>query len=98
MERASGISVTTPLHLWEGLGVGLLVFGGTTEGRLAVDVCEQAGKPFYYSTKGSLQKVDMHNGVHITGAMSADDIVAFCKEHKIGCIVDAAHPFAENLH
>ena len=82
----------------EGLGVGLLIFGGTTEGRLAVDVCEQAGKPFYYSTKGDLQKVDMHNGVHITGAMTADDIVAFCKEHKVGCIVDAAHPFAENLH
>ena len=79
-------------------GAGLLIFGGTTEGRLAVDVCEQAGKPFYYSTKGDLQKVDMHNGVHITGAMTADDIVAFCKEHKIGCIVDAAHPFAENLH
>ncbi len=79
-------------------GAALLIFGGTTEGRLAVDVCEQAGKPFYYSTKGSSQKVDMHNGVHITGAMTADDIVAFCKEHKIGCIVDAAHPFAENLH
>ena len=79
-------------------GAALLIFGGTTEGRLAVDVCEQAGKPFYYSTKGDLQKVDMHNGVHITGAMTADDIVAFCKEHKVGCIVDAAHPFAENLH
>jgi cobalt-precorrin-5B (C1)-methyltransferase len=99
MEKASGINVTTPLILWEGQGGGsLLIFGGTTEGRLAVDVCEQAGKPFYYSTKGDLQKVDMHNGVHITGAMTADDIVAFCKEHKVGCIVDAAHPFAENLH
>ena len=94
-----GNNVTTPLTLWEGQGGGaLLIFGGTTEGRLAVDVCEQAGKPFYYSTKGDLQKVDMHNGVHITGAMTADDIVAFCKEHKVGCIVDAAHPFAENLH
>jgi len=79
-------------------GAALLIFGGTTEGRLAVDVCEQAGKPFYYSTKGDLQKVNMHNGVHITGAMTVDDIVAFCKEHKVGCIVDAAHPFAENLH
>ena len=96
-----GNNVITPLPLREGQGGGsasLLLFGGTTEGRLAVDVCEQAGKPFYYSTKGSLQKVDMHNGVHITGAMTADDIVAFCKEHEIGCIVDAAHPFAENLH
>ncbi len=79
-------------------GAALLIFGGTTEGRLAVDVCEQAGKPFYYSTKGDLQKVDMHNGVHITGAMTVDDVVSFCKEHNIGCIVDAAHPFAENLH
>ncbi len=96
-----------PLALWgEGAhragegpqGAALLIFGGTTEGRLAVDVCEQAGKPFYYSTKGDLQKVDMHNGVHITGAMTVDDIVSFCKEHNIGCIVDAAHPFAENLH
>ena len=96
-----GNNVITPLPLREGQGGGsasLLLFGGTTEGRLAVDVCEQAGKPFFYSTKGDLQKVDMHNGVHITGAMTADDIVAFCKEHKVGCIVDAAHPFAENLH
>ena len=94
-----GNIVNTPFpRAGEGLGLGALIFGGTTEGRLAVDVCEQAGKPFYYSTKGSLQKVDMHNGVHITGAMSADDIVAFCKEHEVGCIVDAAHPFAENLH
>ena len=101
MDKSSDICVTTPFPRageGSGLGAGLLIFGGTTEGRLAVDVCEQAGKPFYYSTKGSLQKVDMHNGVHITGAMSADDIVAFCKEHEIGCIVDAAHPFAENLH
>ena len=98
-QSQEGNNVTTPLSLWEGQGGGaLLIFGGTTEGRLAVDVCEQAGKPFYYSTKGDLQKVDMHNGVHITGAMTADDIVAFCKEHKVGCIVDAAHPFAENLH
>lgn len=94
-----GNNVTTPLSLWEGQGGGaLLIFGGTTEGRLAVDVCEQAGKPFYYSTKGDLQKVDMHNGVHITGAMTVDDIVCFCKAHNIGCLVDAAHPFAENLH
>ena len=98
-QSQEGNNVTTPLTLWEGQGGGsLLIFGGTTEGRLAVDVCEQAGKPFYYSTKGDLQKVDMRNGVHITGAMTADDIVAFCKEHKVGCIVDAAHPFAENLH
>lgn len=76
----------------------LLIFGGTTEGRLAVDVCEQAGKTYYYSTKGDMQDVKMHAGVRLSGAMSADDITRFCIEHKVRCIIDAAHPFAENLH
>ena len=44
-----GNSVTTPFpRAGKGLGLGALIFGGTTEGRLAVDVCEQAGK----SSKG----------------------------------------------
>lgn len=76
----------------------LLIFGGTTEGRLAVEVCEEAGKPFYYSTKGNSQKVEMHNGVRLTGVMTTSDIISFAKEHHIRCIIDAAHPFAENLH
>lgn len=76
----------------------ILIFGGTTEGRLAIDVCEEAGKPFYYSTKGTLQQVELHNGIRLTGALTADDICAFCKQKKIACIVDAAHPFAQNLH
>lgn len=76
----------------------ILIFGGTTEGRLAVDVCEQAGKRYYYSTKGDRQDVEMHNGVRLNGAMSAEDIIRFCNEHGIRCIIDAAHPFAENLH
>ncbi len=76
----------------------IIIFGGTTEGRLAVDVCENAGKPYYYSTKSSAQDVEMHNGVRLTGALSADEIVAFCKEKDVKCIIDAAHPFAVNLH
>ncbi len=76
----------------------ILIFGGTTEGRLAIDVLEEAGKVFYYSTKGSGQDVLLHNGVRISGAMTSDDIKRFCIEHDIKCIVDAAHPFAEGLH
>lgn len=76
----------------------LLIFGGTTEGRLAVEVCEEAGKPFFYSTKGDSQKVEMHNGVRLTGVMTTKDIISFAEEHNIKCIIDAAHPFAENLH
>lgn len=76
----------------------ILIFGGTTEGRIAVDVCEQAGKPFYYSTKSGSQEVALHHGKRLTGAMTAEDVERFCKEHDIRCIIDAAHPFAEALH
>ena len=76
----------------------ILIFGGTTEGRLAVDVCDQAGTPFYYSTKSDLQTVEMQNGIRLRGAMTAEDISTFCAEHEIKCIIDAAHPFAMNLH
>lgn len=76
----------------------ILIFGGTTEGRLAVEVCEQAGTIFYYSTKSETQEVEMHNGVRLTGAMTTEMMMNFCREHDIKCIVDAAHPFAENLH
>lgn len=63
-----------------------------------MEVCEQAGKPFYYSTKGSSQEVVLHHGVRLTGAMTAEDIRLFCQEHDVRCIIDAAHPFAEGLH
>lgn len=76
----------------------ILIFGGTTEGRLAIDVCEVAGKTYYYSTKSSQQDVPLHHGVRLTGAMTAPDIRRFADEHGVRCIIDAAHPFAEGLH
>lgn len=76
----------------------LLIFGGTTEGRLAVEVCEQAGQQFYYSTKCSGQDVELQHGVRLSGMMTAEDIRVFCRENAVHCIIDAAHPFAEQLH
>lgn len=76
----------------------MLIFGGTTEGRLAVEVCEQAGKPYYYSTKSGMQQVTMLHGKRLVGAMDAGQMREFCQEHAVRQIVDAAHPFAENLH
>ena len=76
----------------------ILIFGGTTEGRLAAEVCEQAGKPFFYSTKSALQDVPLHNGQRLTGPMTAADIERFCHDNGIEAIIDAAHPFAEGLH
>ena len=76
----------------------ILVFGGTTEGRRAVEVLEQAGSSYYYSTKTGEQEVTLHNGQRIAGAMDYETMLAFCQQHAIRLIVDAAHPFASRLH
>ena len=76
----------------------ILVFGGTTEGRKAVEVLEEGGKAFYYSTKTGEQDITLHNGQRIDGALDGEAMQAFCQEHAIRLIVDAAHPFASSLH
>lgn len=76
----------------------ILIFGGTTEGRNAVAVCDEAHKPYYYSTKGTTQEVSMAHGIRLSGAMTAEAMQAFCNENDIQLIVDAAHPFAMVLH
>jgi len=80
----------------------ILVFGGTTEGRKAVEVLEEGGgtqgKAYYYSTKTGEQDIILHHGQRIDGAMDAEAMQAFCREHDIRLMVDAAHPFASQLH
>ena len=76
----------------------ILVFGGTTEGRKATEVLEEAGKTFFYSTKTGEQELTLHHGVRIDGAMDGEAMMSFIREHAILLIVDAAHPFASRLH
>ena len=76
----------------------ILVFGGTTEGRKAVEVLEEAGSPFFYSTKTGEQDLTLQHGTRIDGAMDAEAMKAFIWQHGIRLIVDAAHPFASTLH
>jgi len=76
----------------------IIIFGGTTEGRRAVDVLEQAGKPYFYSTRSGEQEVPLVHGQRLVGAMDEEAMVAFCRDYGIRLIVDAAHPFAKELH
>ena len=76
----------------------ILVFGGTTEGRKAVKELEEAGNPYYYSTKTGEQAVTLHHGVRVDGAMDAETMTAFCQSHDVRLLIDAAHPFATLLH
>ncbi len=76
----------------------ILVFGGTTEGRMAAKVLEESGATYCYSTRSDTQDIQLVHGQHVTGVMEVPEMVAFCQEHDIRLIVDAAHPFAVNLH
>ena len=76
----------------------ILVFGGTTEGRKTVEVLEEGGNTYYYSTKTGEQDITLHHGQRIDGALDAEAMQTFCREHGIRLIVDAAHPFASQLH
>lgn len=76
----------------------ILVFGGTTEGRKAVEVLEEAGHVYYYSTKTGEQDITLHHGIRVDGAMDADKMASFLHEHHIRLLIDAAHPFALQLH
>ena len=76
----------------------ILVFGGTTEGRMAAKVLEESGATYYYSTRSETQDIQLVHGIRLTGSMEAPDMIAFCREHDIRLMIDAAHPFAEDLH
>ncbi|MCC8172528.1 MAG: cobalt-precorrin-5B (C(1))-methyltransferase CbiD [Parabacteroides sp.] len=76
----------------------ILILGGTTEGRAAVRVAEEGNAPYYYSTKSEGQEIALTNGSRISGALDAEAMEAFCRQKNIRLLVDAAHPFAEELH
>ena len=76
----------------------ILIFGGTTEGRKAVEVLEESGSLYYYSTRSDGQQIELVNGIHLKGTMDVPQMVECCRDYGIRLIVDAAHPFAEELH
>ena len=76
----------------------ILILGGTTEGRAAVQVADEAGECYYYSTKGDQQEIVCRNGVRLSGGMNTEDMETFCKGQEIRLLIDAAHPFAILLH
>ena len=63
-----------------------------------MEVLEEGGKAYFYSTKTGEQDITLHNGQRIDGALDGEAMRVFCQEHDIRLIVDAAHPFAVQLH
>lgn len=61
-------------------------------------VIDQAAKPYFYSTKGDRQRITCAQGTRLSGAMDEVEMARFCREQGIRLLVDAAHPFAIQLH
>lgn len=76
----------------------ILVLGGTTEGRMAARVLDDAAQPYYYSTRGDSQHLSSPNAVLVTGGMDRGMLLEFCRSKGIRLLIDAAHPFASRLH
>ena len=56
----------------------ILVFGGTTEGRAAVETLDEAGQTYYYSTRGNGQQVECIHGIRLVGAMEVKETIEVC--------------------
>lgn len=75
----------------------LLIFGGTTEGRLLADYCISHRIHAYISVTSGYGRelLAEHEYLRIrVGAMDEGEIVKFLEEHSIRLAVDATHPYA----
>lgn len=76
----------------------ILLFGGTTEGKATANWLTDMGFTFYYSTR-TPSKVVLPSGCEkLEGAMADKEMAEFCRSRKIKLIIDAAHPYAAELH
>lgn len=76
----------------------ILLFGGTTEGKAAANWLNDMGFTYCYSTK-TPTAFEVHTDcIKLEQAMPADEMIRFCKEQDIELIIDAAHPYASELH
>ncbi|WP_299252799.1 precorrin-6A/cobalt-precorrin-6A reductase [uncultured Aquimarina sp.] len=76
----------------------ILVFGGTTEGKQAVNVLKTLGLPFIYSTK---VKTAIETTTHFEyrfGALTKAKLEVLITDRTIKTIINASHPFALELH
>lgn len=76
----------------------ILVFGGTTEGKQAIEVLEALQLPYIYSSKTAINVELGTCGQSRFGAFSVEGLTQFISEKNITSIVHASHPFAEELH
>ena len=76
----------------------ILVFGGTTEGKQAIEVLEALQLQYIYSSKTEINVELGEYGLYRSGAFSVESLAQFISDKNITAIIHASHPFAEELH
>ncbi|MBK3518073.1 cobalt-precorrin-5B (C(1))-methyltransferase CbiD [Carboxylicivirga marina] len=76
----------------------ILLFGGTTEGKACANWLNDMGFCYYYSSKTTTSFQVHKNCVKLEGNLSVEAMVQFCTDNHIQVIIDAAHPYARDLH
>ena len=75
----------------------VLIFAGTTEGRMLAEYAAEIGMGCYVSTATEYGKevLGEHPGIRLlSGRMDQEQIAGFLKEKGIRLVIDATHPFA----
>jgi precorrin-6A/cobalt-precorrin-6A reductase len=79
-------------------GRPILVLGGTTEARNLATSLHRAGLPVVSSLAGRVSRPHLPPGeVRIGGFGGADGLARWLREHNVSAVVDATHPFAEQI-
>jgi precorrin-6x reductase len=80
----------------------ILVVGGTTEGLELCRVLSQVGRPFAVTVASDygyqLFRDVLGPEVVVRGPLGAEDFVRVMEERSVEAVVDAAHPFARQVH
>ncbi len=76
----------------------MMVFGGTTEGKIVADFFDGNGVAYLYSTKNRTVPPKLHSGEYRFGVLDESGMKRLFSEKGVSLIVDAAHPFAAELH
>jgi precorrin-6A/cobalt-precorrin-6A reductase len=76
----------------------MMVFGGTTEGRGVASLLDRMSIGYIYSTKSVPAPFPMTHGMGRHGVLDEESMGAFFRAAGISAIIDAAHPFALELH
>ncbi|MGN1110883.1 MAG: precorrin-6A reductase [Oscillospiraceae bacterium] len=73
----------------------ILIFGGTTEGRILAEYCDDYGIPAWVSVTTEYGASLLPNGVEFSeGKMDSGQISAFISERGFRMVIDATHPYA----